>query len=98
MKLKPSQTPLDGGFNFDFSRAGKIHRNRPGHLVRGLTLGFSIALLAAVTGCVGVVDGDGDGAVVVAPDPGFLWYGDWGWGGGWRGYSHRGAEVRPPNR
>jgi len=92
MKIKTGHMPSSGGFTFDFSRTGKVQRHQPVHLVRGLTLALGIGLLAAGTGCVGVVDGGGDGVVVA--DPGFLWYGDWGWGGGWHGDSRRGAESR----
>jgi hypothetical protein len=60
----------------------------------GLGIALGIALLAALTGCVGFVDG-GYGGMVVAPEPDFYFFG----GGYERGrdvhdYSHRGVVSR----
>ena len=59
-----------------------------------IKLGLGVALLAALMGCVGYVDGGYGGAVVV-PAPSVYFYG----GGYERGhdvrvYSHRGFESR----
>ena len=59
-----------------------------------INIGLGIALLAALTGCVGYVDG-GYGGEVVAPGPDVYFFG----GGYERGrdvreYSHRGYESR----
>ena len=64
--------------------------------IGSLKLGLGIALLTALTGCVGYVDGGyRGGVVVVAPEPDVVVFG----GGFERGrdvhyYSHRGAESR----
>jgi hypothetical protein len=62
--------------------------------VAGIKIGLGVALLAALMGCVGYVDGGYGGAVVV-PGPDVYFYG----GGHERGrdvrvYSHRGVESR----
>lgn len=60
-----------------------------------IKLGLGIALLAALTGCVGYVDGGYGGSVVVPGPPDVFFF-----GGGYergrevRGYSHRGFESR----
>ena len=71
MKIKLDREPATGDIIFDYSHKRKVHSNERGNLVHGIKTGLGIALLAAVTGCVGVVDGDGygGGAVVVAPAP-----------------------------
>jgi hypothetical protein len=66
-----------------------------------LRLGLGVAFLSTMLGCVGYVDGGYGGYVgpdvVVAPDPGVVF---WGGGGGWdRGhdahaFSHRGSVSR----
>jgi hypothetical protein len=68
--------------------------------VDGIKIGLGVALLAALMGCVGYVDGGYGGAVVVpgpvfVPGPSVYFYG----GGYERGrdvrvYSHRGVESR----
>ena len=61
----------------------------------GIKIALQLATLAALMGCVGYVDGDYGGGVVVAPGPDVIF-----WGGGYeRGhdvhaYSHRGFESR----
>jgi hypothetical protein len=57
-------------------------------------IGLGAALVVAVTGCVGYVDGDGGGSVVVAgPDVGF-YGGVYDRGRDVHAYSHRGAVSR----
>ena len=63
--------------------------------VERIKIGLGIALLAALTGCVGYVDGGYYGGPVVVPGPSVYFYG----GGYERGpdvrvYSHRGFESR----
>ena len=73
-----------GGMN---QASGKVDR---------LKVGLGVALLAALTGCVGYVDGGYyGGSAVVVPGPDVYFYG----GGYERGhdvrvYSHRGVESR----
>jgi len=65
--------------------------NRPADRIK---IGLGIALLAAVTGCVGYVDGGYGGAVVV-PGPDLYFYGgSYERGRDVRDYSHRGFESR----
>jgi hypothetical protein len=60
-----------------------------------IKIGLGIALLAALSGCVGYVDGGYSGGTVLVPGPDVVF-----WGGGYdRGrdvhvYSHRGFESR----
>jgi hypothetical protein len=69
--------------------------NLPNGPLDRIKIGLGIALLAALTGCVGYVDEGyyGGSAVVSGPDVGF-------YGGGYerghdvRAYSHRGGESR----
>ena len=70
--------------------------NKANALVDRIKIGLGIALLAALTGCVGFVDGGGDyGGAVVVPGPDFYFF-----GGGYdrgrdvHGYSQRGAVSR----
>jgi len=64
-------------------------------LVKQLKIGLAIAVLTALTGCIGFVDGGGYGY-----DDGGWWGGWWGGGGGYdrgrdvHGYSARGAASR----
>jgi hypothetical protein len=65
-----------------------------GRIRIGLGIGLGLGLVAALTGCVGYVDG-GYGAAVVVPAPDMYFYG----GSFERGrevhdYSHRGFESR----
>ncbi|SPE61592.1 hypothetical protein SBV1_730050 [Verrucomicrobia bacterium] len=64
-----------------------------------IKIGLGLALLAALTGCVGYVDGGyvGGGYVgaVVVPEPGvYFWGGDHDRGRDVHVYSHRGYESR----
>jgi hypothetical protein len=62
--------------------------------VAGIKIGLGVALLAALMGCVGYVDGGYGGAVVV-PGPDVYFYGGGHErGGDVRAYSHRGVESR----
>ena len=55
---------------------------------------LGIALLAALTGCVGYVDGGYGGAVVVPGPEVSFWGGDYDRGRDVHVYSHRGGESR----
>ena len=60
-----------------------------------IKIGFGIALLAVLTGCVGYVDGGYYGGPVVVPGPSvYFWGGDYDRGRDVRVYSHRGFESR----
>ena len=54
-------------------------------LINRIKIGLGIAVLTALTGCIGVVGGDG-----YYDDGGYV--GGWWWGGGGRGYD-RGHDV-----
>ena len=57
--------------------------------------GLGVGLLAALTGCVGYVDGGYYGGPVVVPGPSvYFWGGDYDRGRDVRVYSHRGVESR----
>jgi hypothetical protein len=60
-----------------------------------IKIGLGIALLAALTGCVGYVGGGHYGGPVVVPGPSvYFWGGDYDRGRDVRVYSHRGFESR----
>jgi hypothetical protein len=66
--------------------------NRP---VNRLKVGLEIALLSALTGCVGVGYVDGGGGAVVVPGPDvYVFGGGYERGRDVRDYSHRGAVSR----
>jgi len=72
----------------------KISMNHAEGPIDRIKVGLGVALLAALTGCVGFVD-PGYGGVVAVPGPDFYFFG----GGYERGrdahyYSHRGFESR----
>jgi len=68
--------------------------NKANGLVDRIKIGLGIAMLAALTGCVGVVGG-GYGGEVVVPGPDlFLFGGDYDRGHDAHDYSHRGSESR----
>ncbi|HEV2691735.1 MAG TPA: hypothetical protein VG347_02455 [Verrucomicrobiae bacterium] len=95
MKIRQGKELTSVGLVFDFPPKGKVRLNQPGNLFRGITIGLGFGLLAAVTGCIGWVDEDGYyGGAVMAPQPDFYFFGDYGWGRDWHGYSHRGHESR----
>jgi hypothetical protein len=62
-------------------------------LVEQIKFGLGIALLAALTGCVGYVDGGYGGTVVVA-EPDVVFGGVYERGHDVHDYSHRGAQSR----
>jgi hypothetical protein len=63
--------------------------------VNQIKIGLVMALLAALTGCVGYVDGGYGGAVVVpGPEISVFGGGVFERGGDVRGYSHRGSVSR----
>jgi len=70
--------------------------NKASTLAGGIKIGLGLALLTALTGCVGYVDGGGGGAVVV-DGPGYI---EGGFGGYYdegrnvHGYSGRGSASR----
>jgi hypothetical protein len=68
--------------------------NKGNGLVDRIKIGVAIALLAALTGCVGVVGGGYGGAVVVPGPDLFLFGGDYDRGRDVQDYSHRGSESR----
>ena len=78
----------------DFCREREVRMNKANGLVDRIKMGLGIALLAALMGCVGYVDG-GYGGTVVVPGPDMYVF-----GGGYErgpvvhGYSHRGFESR----
>lgn len=59
--------------------------NKANTLISGIKIGLGIAVVVALPGCVGYVDGDGGGGVVV-DGPGYY--------GGFGGYYDRGHDVR----
>jgi hypothetical protein len=86
---------LRAAASFDDCRKENVRPSKARGLAGRIKIGLGIALLTAMTGCVGWVGGDGNyGAAVVAPEPDFYFFGDYGWGRGWHGYSHRGFESR----
>jgi hypothetical protein len=63
--------------------------------MKRIKIGLEIALLAALTGCVGYVDGGYYGGPVVVPTPAvYFWSGDHDRGRDVRVYSQRGYESR----
>jgi hypothetical protein len=76
--------------------------NKSNGLVNQIKIGLAVALLAALTGCVGYVDGGGGyGGTVVVPGPDVVVYGGGFYGGGVyerghdvHGYSDRGSVSR----
>jgi len=70
--------------------------NKANILVDRIKVGLVFALLAALTGCVGYVDGGGGyGGVIVAPEPDvYLFGGGYDRGRDVRGYSDRGSASR----
>jgi hypothetical protein len=73
--------------------------NKTKRAIDRIKIGLGLALLAALTGCVGYVDGGyvggGYGGPVVVPGPSvYFWGGDYDRGRDVRVYSHRGFESR----
>jgi hypothetical protein len=98
LRIEATARPVTS-HTFDFFHARLARMSALNVLTNRLKLGLVIAMLTAVTGCIGVVgDGGyyGDGAYV-----GGWWGGWWGGGGGYydrgrdvHGYSARGAASR----
>jgi hypothetical protein len=84
---------------FDFLCEGKVRMNKTNGPIGRIKMALGIALLAALMGCVGYVDGGyggGYGGAVVVTEPDVYVF-----GGGYyergrdvRDYSHRGSESR----
>ena len=69
--------------------------NKANGPVDRIKIGLGIALLAALTGCVGFVGGGYGGPVVVVPGPDVYFFGGYHERGrDVRDYSHRGFESR----
>jgi hypothetical protein len=71
------------------------HAWLPKLIASSAAAGLGVGLLAALTGCVGYVDGGYYGGPVVVPGPSvYFWGGDYDRGRDVRVYSHRGVESR----
>ena len=68
--------------------------NQTNGLVDRIKIGLGIALLAALTGCVGYVDGGVTAARVVVPGPDVFLGGGYDRGRDVHAYSHRGCASR----
>jgi len=80
---------------FNFFREGKFRMNKTNGLADRIKIGLGVALVAALTGCVGFVDGGGYGGDVVVPGPDlFLFGGGYDRGRDVHGYSQRGFASR----
>jgi hypothetical protein len=79
---------------FNFFRDGKVYMNKANALVDRIKIGLGIALLAALTGCVGFVGGGYGGGVVVAEPDLYLFGGGYDRGRDVHGYSQRGSASR----
>jgi hypothetical protein len=77
----------------DVFREGKVRMNKANGPVARIKIGLGIALVAALTGCVGFV-GEGYGGAVVVPYPEYVFGGSYERGREVHGYSHRGFESR----
>ena len=89
MKIKQKTT------FFNFFREGKFRMNKANGPVGRIKIGLGIALVGALTGCVGFVDGGGYGGDVVVPGPDvYLFGGGYDRGRDVHGYSQRGFASR----
>ncbi|MGA2173679.1 MAG: hypothetical protein ABSH38_01730 [Verrucomicrobiota bacterium] len=68
--------------------------NKTNGPVDRIKIGLGTALLVALTGCVGYVEGGYGGAVVVPGPDVYVFGGDFGRGRDVRDYSHRGVVSR----
>ena len=74
---------------------GKVRMNKGSGPVVQIKIGLGIVLLAALTGCVGYVDGGYYGGPVVVPGPSvYFWGGDHDRGRDVHVYSQRGGASR----
>jgi hypothetical protein len=94
MKIEQKKELTSGDLIFDFFREGKVRMNKANGPVDLIKIGLGIALLAALTGCVGYVDGGYGGAVVVAEPDVYFFGGGYERGRDVRGYSDRGSASR----
>jgi hypothetical protein len=94
MKIIPKKKLPFGDLIFDFFREGKFRVNKANGPVDRIKIGLGIALLAALTGCVGYVGGGYGGAVVVAEPDVYLFGGGYDRGRDVHGYSNRGSVSR----
>jgi hypothetical protein len=98
MKIKRNKELTLGGLTFDCFRPRKICLNKMKSPVDRIKIGVGIALLSAMTGCVGFVGG-GYGGEVVVPGPDLLLFGGgYERGGDVHAYSNRGFESRSGRR
>ena len=94
MKIEQKKELTSGNLIFDSFREGKFRMNKTNSPVDLIKIGLGIALLAALTGCVGFVGG-GYGGEVVVPGPDlFLFGGGYDRGRDVHGYSDRGSVSR----
>jgi len=94
MKIEQKKELTSGNLIFDSFREGKFRMNKTNSPVDLIKIGLGIALLAALTGCVGFVGG-GYGGEVVVPGPDlFLFGGGYDRGRDVHGYSQRGSVSR----
>ena len=94
MKAKSNNNSTCGGLFFDLFREWKIRLNPRNGPITGIKIGLGMALVAALSGCVGWVDGGGGyGGAVVVPGPDiYLFGGGYERGRDVREYSHRGFQ------
>ena len=94
MKIEQKKELTSGDLIFDFFREGKFRMNKTNGPVDLIKIGLGIALLAALSGCVGFVGGGYGGAVVVAEPDVYLFGGGYDRGRDVHGYSDRGSVSR----
>ncbi|MHB8523238.1 MAG: hypothetical protein ACYDH9_21135 [Limisphaerales bacterium] len=96
MKTKRNQELTFGDLLFDFFPKGRIRLNQTNGLVDRIKIGLGMAMLAALTGCLGWTDEGGVyGGMMMTPEPDYYLFGsDYGWGRDAYGYGYRGFESR----
>jgi hypothetical protein len=96
MKIEQKKELTSGNLIFDSFREGKFRMNKTNSPVDLIKIGLGIAVLVALTGCVGWVGGGGGyGGEVVVPGPDlFLFGGGYDRGRDVHGYSQRGSVSR----
>jgi hypothetical protein len=75
-----------------------MNMNLPSKMFYPIQIVLGIALMTALAGCVGYVDGGGGGAVIVPGPDVFLFGGGYDRGHDEHGFSHRGFESRGGHR